>query len=579
MMSPSEPTKLMLSRAIASSLRHGIKLIPGRLNEGAGNCSFESVLFNNNDRSCFQDRYSLSSDYYRRIWMTDMKAKVLDNLHSEVGNWNLGYTNDQIEKGFDEVKESGVYERGLFGDLILPGIAVGIHKLILIFNTDVNTPHDPISVISPDAFGGFKDSCIPIVLAYNGVHFESMHPVQNEDIEATKDLANSYLEGHYPYNHGDVPNLIELESSESNADISPEEVVDLDGNSFSFLSNKKRYVISMDDNGFMQCPICEKSFQRIKPHLKNKQACSAFIDFESFNTSFELFDSNLKRAKGREKSAATRKRRQEELSEEEKKKNNEAEAKRKREARKKQTQEEKEKINEANAKRNNETRKNQTQDKIRRQNDGNAKRNKVARENQTQENKWRQNLADAEKKKSRMNAKENAPLAGIARRFTVDNPYFHDIIESCEGPLKVWCKGEKLEHDVFWQKITAERFVKRLNEAYEADKLTETAKGFLEYVLNPQSQGYKDNEWTIFVMTMKKIQRKFWNDEMYTLLTRPRDMAKMRQISQDVLEETAELRKIAGVEYQKPVFNKGPVCPCFARKFFLEVSYLGCCST
>ena len=86
----------------------------------------------------------------------------------------------------------------------------------------------------------------------------------------------------------------------------------------------------MDDNGFMQCPICEKSFQRIKPHLKNKQACSAFIDFESFNTSFELFDSNLKRAKGREKSAATRKRRQEELSEEEKKKNNEAEAKRKR---------------------------------------------------------------------------------------------------------------------------------------------------------------------------------------------------------------------------------------------------------
>ena len=178
-----------------------------------------------------------------------------------------------------------------------------------------------------------------------------------------------------------------------------------------------------------------------------------------------------------------------------------------------------------------------------------------------------------------MNAKENAPLAGIARRFTVDNPYFHDIIESCEGPLKVWCKGEKLEHDVFWQKITAERFVKRLNEAYEADKLTETAKGFLEYVLNPQSQGYKDNEWTIFVMTMKKIQRKFWNDEMYTLLTRPRDIAKMRQISQDVLEETAELRKIAGVEYQKPVFNKGPVCPCFARKFFLEVSYLGCCST
>ena len=65
-------------------------------------------------------------------------------------------------------------------------------------------------------------------------------------------------------------------------------------------------------------------------------------------------------------------------------------------------------------------------------------------------------------------AKENPDLKGVACRFTVDEPYFHDIIESFEGPLKVWCKGEKLEHDSLWQTVVVERYTKRLSEAYMA---------------------------------------------------------------------------------------------------------------
>ena len=45
----SEPTRLMLSRAVASSKRHGIKLTPGKLNPGLGNCAFEAVLHNINE--------------------------------------------------------------------------------------------------------------------------------------------------------------------------------------------------------------------------------------------------------------------------------------------------------------------------------------------------------------------------------------------------------------------------------------------------------------------------------------------------------------------------------------------------
>ena len=74
-------------------------------------------------------------------------------------------------------------------------------------------------------------------------------------------------------------------------------------------------------------------------------------------------------------------------------------------------------------------------------------------------------------------------------------------------PLKVWSKGEKLEHDSFWQIITAERYSKRLNEAYNADIVTGNMKGFLMYVFEPESQGYEANEWTKFVTRMSKIPK------------------------------------------------------------------------
>ena len=43
--------QLMLSRAIISGQKHGIQLKKGSSNPGLGDCAFESVTQNNNDRS------------------------------------------------------------------------------------------------------------------------------------------------------------------------------------------------------------------------------------------------------------------------------------------------------------------------------------------------------------------------------------------------------------------------------------------------------------------------------------------------------------------------------------------------
>ena len=86
---------------------------------------------------------------------------------------------------------------------MLPGISRGVHKSILIFNTHEDSPHDPIYVVDPKSFGGYTDSDIPVVLAYNLTHYESIHPVSDLDIRKTIDLAKTYLTGLYNYKRSD----------------------------------------------------------------------------------------------------------------------------------------------------------------------------------------------------------------------------------------------------------------------------------------------------------------------------------------------------------------------------------------
>ena len=190
----STPTMLkdkrIFQRGIINAQKHGINLEPGRENQGNGNCSYEAVIYNINDRSCFNEKLPMSPDYYRRIWNIDMMNKIIYKTNKD---WNPGLTEAQLREGFAELMESGVYERPFFGDMMMAGIACGIKKRILIFNTNERTPHDPISVIDPVEYGGSTNSEIPIVVAYDLVHYESLHTMESKDIEETIKLVESYI--------------------------------------------------------------------------------------------------------------------------------------------------------------------------------------------------------------------------------------------------------------------------------------------------------------------------------------------------------------------------------------------------
>ena len=194
-----------------------------------------------------------------------------------------------------------------------------------------------------------------------------------------------------------------------------------------------------------------------------------------------------------------------------------------------------------------------------------TKRNEKMKEHQIRNrltmNKKQKESRAALLRRKRECLKDNPSLFGIARRFSIDNPYYHDVIEYFEGPLKVWCKGEKLEHDPFWQKVTAGRFSKRLSEAFSADAASKNTRGFLDYVLDPKTQGYQENEWTDFISKIKKIPRENWTDEIYLIITNPIEVAKSKEstdgvLSHKLLELVKNNRKLIGESFQKPVFNK-----------------------
>ena len=76
---------LMIKRAVRSADKHGIQLSPGRRNPGSGNCAFESAIFNVNDRQCFKEKFPLSVDHYRRVWVTDMKNRTMNQRLARLG--------------------------------------------------------------------------------------------------------------------------------------------------------------------------------------------------------------------------------------------------------------------------------------------------------------------------------------------------------------------------------------------------------------------------------------------------------------------------------------------------------------
>ena len=73
-----------------------------------------------------------------------------------------------------------------------------------------NIAHGPISVIDPSAYCVHPSTSIPVIVGYNGVHYESLHPIDDADIRRSMEIVTEYKNGTYQFTHNDLPDLIKL---------------------------------------------------------------------------------------------------------------------------------------------------------------------------------------------------------------------------------------------------------------------------------------------------------------------------------------------------------------------------------
>ena len=66
-----------------------------------------------------------------------------------------------------------------------------IHMDIRVFNTNKHISISPIEIICADHYeGGVRHNENPIILAYNGIHFESLETMSTEDDKKAIELVN-----------------------------------------------------------------------------------------------------------------------------------------------------------------------------------------------------------------------------------------------------------------------------------------------------------------------------------------------------------------------------------------------------
>ena len=177
----------MIDLCIRSAYRMGIFLQQGTPNPAAGNCLFESAIYNINDRPEFRPYTleSLSVQECRALWVTLLQTQI-PVYRPEFD----AYSDDD----WRAMARDGTWDENL-GDLMPYAISIGTHKRMIIWHTNPGAGR-LVSIVEPETFGVDSDSEIPICLAYSGSHYESMHPL---NVEETVKLFESIKNGTSPY--------------------------------------------------------------------------------------------------------------------------------------------------------------------------------------------------------------------------------------------------------------------------------------------------------------------------------------------------------------------------------------------
>ena len=195
----SDSVKPIVERGIENAKSHGINVHHGVANLASGDCALESMIDGISTRKCFEESYDGTPEFWRNKWFTEVESLAF-------AFYDAGMSRPEWKAEWNHLKISGQYEYVL-GDLMLPAIAHCTKKDVLIFNTSPRA-HAPIFVVEASTLGQRPPNTeIPVLLAYDQSHYESLVPDTEEDIRRTVELKNRFLEGTYTKSVGEIPVL------------------------------------------------------------------------------------------------------------------------------------------------------------------------------------------------------------------------------------------------------------------------------------------------------------------------------------------------------------------------------------
>ena len=192
----SGQSSILIREAIQNATNHGVNLSSGTSIKSDGNCMFSAAIGNINTRKCFDTKINLTPSQARELWLNDTHDIVREFAGEDEADFEIQW---------NALKYAKIYETKL-GDFVMPAIAHTLKHNILIFNTKHMNAHDPIAVVRADQIAGAKAiSDIPLVLAYDGTHYEHLIPNCDSDVAKTCELVNKYTLGTYSFNWDIVP--------------------------------------------------------------------------------------------------------------------------------------------------------------------------------------------------------------------------------------------------------------------------------------------------------------------------------------------------------------------------------------
>ena len=185
----------IFEKGIRNAKMHGINVSADEPNKGEGDCLFESVIDNINHRDCFKTKLSHPVQYYREKWVSEMQLQFQETDHYP------GEDNHDIwNTGWEKQKEGGEYNVNIYNisDIVPAAMGHCVQSNILVFNVDKNSS-SPAHIFKANYFQKNIQPTteIPLVLVYNGGHYESLLPKTQNDSQLCTNLVAKIANNEY----------------------------------------------------------------------------------------------------------------------------------------------------------------------------------------------------------------------------------------------------------------------------------------------------------------------------------------------------------------------------------------------